>query len=287
MGQEFLAQFCRALLALGVPLAINHHLSLHFYDMIRLFGPIYAWWLFAFERFNGMMEKVKHNGHDGGQMEVTLLRNWVQTQLIYELLLSLPPNAHAQERAMLDRIIESEGRQRGSMMTQIAIFQSEVDTGVSFSCLPFHPTNLISIHEDKVKLPKSVGKLPVNLLQRDPTGQIYRLLLAYSQSLWPDLHLVAQFSMTEGLSFIPGNVAREVPYIRKDGIRYGCTSNKRTQADSLAFVSQSAVSDIRQAVEIINYYVIQIPNTDKPPHVCSLVRRMFSDDQLPRMPWDL
>ncbi len=78
-----------------------------------------------------MMEKVKHNGHDGGQMEVTLLRNWVQTQLIYELLLSLPANAHAQERAMLDCIIKSEGRQRGSMMTQIAIFRSEVDTGMS------------------------------------------------------------------------------------------------------------------------------------------------------------
>ncbi|KAF8803058.1 hypothetical protein BYT27DRAFT_7110771 [Phlegmacium glaucopus] len=268
MGQEFLAQFSRALLALGVPLVINHHLSLHFYDMIRLFGPIYAWWLFAFERFNGMMEKVKHNGHDGGQMEVTLLRNWVQTQLVYELLLALPDNAHERERAMLERIIESEGRKRGSMMTQIAIFRSEVDT-------------------DKVKLPKKIGKLPVHLIQRDPTGQTYRLLLEYSQILWPDLNLVAQFSPIDGLSLIPGNVAREVPYIRKDGIRYGCTSNKRTQADSLAFISQSAESDIRQAVEIINYYVIQIPNTNKPPHVCALVRRMFSDDQLPRMPWDL
>jgi len=78
------------------------------------------------------MEKVKHNGHDGGQMEVTLLRNWVQTQLIYKLLLSLPANAHVQERVMLDCIIESEGRQRGSMMTQIAIFRSKVDTGMSF-----------------------------------------------------------------------------------------------------------------------------------------------------------
>ena len=131
MGQEFLAHFCRMLVTLHVSLVINHHRSLHFYDMIYLFGPIYAWWLFAFEWFNGMMEKVKHNGHDGGQMEVTLLRNWVQTQLIYELLLSLPANAHAQERAMLDCIIKSEGRQRGSMMTQIAIFRSEVDTGMS------------------------------------------------------------------------------------------------------------------------------------------------------------
>lgn len=132
-GQDFLACFCRGLLALGVSLVINHHLSMHLYDMIYAFGPIYAWWLFAFERFNGMMEKVKHNGHDGGQMETTLLRNWVQTQLIYELLISLPPDAHAHERAMLNDIIESEACQCGAMMTQIVIFRSEVDTGSSFS----------------------------------------------------------------------------------------------------------------------------------------------------------
>jgi len=49
MGQEFLAHFCRMLVTLRVSLVINHHLSLHFYNMIYLFGPIYAWWLFAFE----------------------------------------------------------------------------------------------------------------------------------------------------------------------------------------------------------------------------------------------
>jgi len=140
---------------------------------------------------------------------------------------------------------------------------------------------------DHVKLPKKISKLPIHLIQRDPTGQTYWLLLEYCQRLWPDLNLIAQFSPVDGLSFIPGNVAREVPYIRKDGIRHGCTSNKCTRADSLAFISHSAESDVRQAVEIINYYVIQIPNTSKPPHVCAMVRQMFSDGQIPRMPWDL
>ena len=135
-GQQFLVQFCKALLALGVSLVINHHLCMHYYDMIYLFGPIYAWWLFTFERFNGMMEKVKHNGHDGGVMELTLLRNWVQTQLIYDLLVSLPAETHQLERQMLERRIELEGRQRGSMIAQIAVFQSEVDTGETIiSCL--------------------------------------------------------------------------------------------------------------------------------------------------------
>jgi hypothetical protein len=31
---------------------------MHFVDMLKHFGPVYGWWLFAFERFNGMMEKI-------------------------------------------------------------------------------------------------------------------------------------------------------------------------------------------------------------------------------------
>jgi hypothetical protein len=131
IGQDFLAQYCRLCLALGISLVINHHLSMHFFEMIVRFGPVYAWWLFAFERYNGMLEKINHNGHDGGRMELTLMRNWVQTHLVYELLLSLPPTAHPKERDMLERIIKTQGRERGSLMTQIAIFQSEADTGVS------------------------------------------------------------------------------------------------------------------------------------------------------------
>jgi hypothetical protein len=85
-GQEFLQLHCRLLLDLRVHLHINHHASMHFLAQFKLFGPIYAWWLFAFERFNGMLEKIKHNGHEGGEMEVTLLRNWVQTHRLYELV---------------------------------------------------------------------------------------------------------------------------------------------------------------------------------------------------------
>ncbi|KAG6862796.1 hypothetical protein C0993_001457, partial [Termitomyces sp. T159_Od127] len=96
--------------------------------MICRFGPVYGWWLFAFERFNGMLEKVNHNGHDGGKMEVTLLRNWVQTQLIYELLLSLPPTAHDKEHEIIEQVIHGQGQQRGAMMTQLAIFRSEAET---------------------------------------------------------------------------------------------------------------------------------------------------------------
>ncbi|KAH9942644.1 hypothetical protein B0H21DRAFT_696303 [Amylocystis lapponica] len=130
IGQDFLSQYCRRLKALGADLTINHHLSMHFAQFIKLFGPVYGWWLFAFERFNGLLEKVHVNGHDGGRMELTLLRHWVQSHLIYEYVLSLPENAHPMEREYVDKIIKSEGRsERGGMMAELAIYRSEATTG--------------------------------------------------------------------------------------------------------------------------------------------------------------
>jgi len=79
--------------------------------MIKLYGPVYGWWLFAFERFNGMLEKVNHNGHDGGRMELTLMRNWVQTHLIYKFLLEMPPDASPHECKLIDKLIKTEAAQ--------------------------------------------------------------------------------------------------------------------------------------------------------------------------------
>ena len=77
---------CQAMLRLGVHLVPNHHLAMHYPRIFRLGGPAYAWWLYAQERFNGEQETVNHNGHAGGEMELTLLRNWVAKHRLYELV---------------------------------------------------------------------------------------------------------------------------------------------------------------------------------------------------------
>ncbi|EAU86909.2 hypothetical protein CC1G_10800 [Coprinopsis cinerea okayama7 len=123
-GQRYLAAYCQRLLQLGAHLSPNHHFAMHLADMIKLFGPVYGWWLYAFERFNGLLKRVKTNGHDGGRVELTLMRNWLLAHLLYELSLHLPDDASPFERALLNDIINSEAT-RGGMAVELAILRAE------------------------------------------------------------------------------------------------------------------------------------------------------------------
>ncbi|KAJ3495364.1 hypothetical protein NLJ89_g10637 [Agrocybe chaxingu] len=50
----------------------NHHLAIHIYDFLYLFGPVRSWWCFAFERLIGQLQRLPHN-HKFGQLEATML----------------------------------------------------------------------------------------------------------------------------------------------------------------------------------------------------------------------
>ncbi|KAI1795827.1 hypothetical protein LXA43DRAFT_880746 [Ganoderma leucocontextum] len=51
----------------------NHHLSLHLYECLVLFGPVHGWWAFPFERYNGLMHRVNIN-HKPAEMPLTFMR---------------------------------------------------------------------------------------------------------------------------------------------------------------------------------------------------------------------
>ncbi|KZT29817.1 hypothetical protein NEOLEDRAFT_1055472 [Neolentinus lepideus HHB14362 ss-1] len=253
LAQDFLVQYCRHQLQLGVPLMINHHLSMHLLEMVKLFGPVYGWWLFAFERLNGMFEKVNHNGHDGGRLELTLMRNWVQTQLLYELLISLPNSAHELERRLLDHYILAEARSCGSMMTQIAIARSE--STVQNIQLPRKPLQ-------KTKF--------LDLRSCDSSCNLYGLLLEYCRHIWSDITLVDDMSLAPGITFFASQVAKSLPFVRKD--------------NKFAFITSSDGTS-RIPVQIAWLLAVQV--TGKPPHICAVVQQLLSDDKIPSFPWDL
>jgi len=45
----------------GVDPRTNHHVAIHIYDFLNLFGPVKSWWCFPFERLIGFLQRIPHN----------------------------------------------------------------------------------------------------------------------------------------------------------------------------------------------------------------------------------
>ena len=58
-----LLQFCKRFEARYGKEAVtpNMHMQCHLADCVRDFGPIYGFWLFSFERYNGVLGKYPTN----------------------------------------------------------------------------------------------------------------------------------------------------------------------------------------------------------------------------------
>ncbi|OAD65482.1 C2H2-type zinc finger transcription factor [Phycomyces blakesleeanus NRRL 1555(-)] len=77
-GHKFLQEFCTECQRIYTPtiLTCNMHLHLHLRETIRDFGPVYGYWLFGFERYNGLLKNVNTNRKDS--FEVTYMNSFVQ-----------------------------------------------------------------------------------------------------------------------------------------------------------------------------------------------------------------
>lgn len=102
-------------------------------------------------------------------------------------------------------------------MTELAIYRAEASAG------------------NDVSLPRCVSR-PLDISRILPNGASYGLLLRYVQDLWPDLNVIDDNSLEEGTPFYRSKATRPLAYVRKNGIRYSSTSNRRTNADSVAFM---------------------------------------------------
>lgn len=71
---------------MGCHLTPNAHIVMHLEDYIRLYGPVYGWWAYAFERMNGILGRFNTNGHTGGEVEATILRGWLKTIQLQDLV---------------------------------------------------------------------------------------------------------------------------------------------------------------------------------------------------------
>ncbi|PLW12079.1 hypothetical protein PCASD_23021 [Puccinia coronata f. sp. avenae] len=75
-----------------VPLAPNHHMSLHIPECLERFGPVRAWWTVPFQRFMGQVIQSCNNGWIG-ELETTFLQTFMRATNLRALLEAgnLPP----------------------------------------------------------------------------------------------------------------------------------------------------------------------------------------------------
>ena len=83
-GHEFLLRFCKHFQQLygKDKVTPNMHMHMHILNCILDYGPVYAFWLFSFERYNGILGSYKTNNRS---IEVQLMRHFVQDMEIGKL----------------------------------------------------------------------------------------------------------------------------------------------------------------------------------------------------------
>ncbi|KAG2191149.1 hypothetical protein INT47_012155 [Mucor saturninus] len=88
-----LQQFCQSCETLypATILTCNMHLHLHLRDTVRDFGPVYGYWLFGFERFNGLLKNINTNRRDG--FEMTYMRNFLEDAYKSDYVNAVFPNS--------------------------------------------------------------------------------------------------------------------------------------------------------------------------------------------------
>lgn len=258
-AQTYMRHFCEGLLRLRVQLKPNHHYAMHLPQYFRAFGPCYSWWLFPYERFNGLLEEVELNGHPD-DAETSLARWWVRSHLLFDFLEHLPDDATEEEREVLNQLCTSY-KNRGTLLTMTE-----------------------SVYGGAPALrPSKVPRRFSNLRALDRTGTLYSAILAFAQATWPQLRLISDldFQNQNGTFFLSHKVAKQLQFVYRNSLRYGCASSSRTPADQYALM---LVDGRRIPVRILWHFWLEVSTEE--PKICSVVARLNMTD-VPLLPWDL
>ena len=87
-GHCLLLEFCNCFESLygSEKVTPNMHLHMHLLSCIKDYGPIYSFWLFSFERYNGLLGNYRTNQRS---VELQLMRRFLSDLQVHDL--TLPP----------------------------------------------------------------------------------------------------------------------------------------------------------------------------------------------------
>lgn len=189
--------------------------------------------------------------------------------------ISLPADATDKERKLVQRIAKVKGEDRGTLRTQIAEFSSSTSQHFAVGQLSYIITvgNIIPPNQ-KMKFTDLRSMLHAN---------IYQLLLAFLRTNLVDDNIVDDLTVEQGTTvFAASHSTQVLSHLIKDGIRFGCSTEIRKQANQYASVN---FQGYRAPCRILYHFAIHLGQ--RPPIYCCAIQRALSDDTIPLMPWTL
>ena len=109
LAHSYILNFCRGLEQLygKQRVAPNMHLHTHLLDCILDYGPVYSFWLFSFERYNGIIGEY---GTNQRAVEIQLMRKFTANQFIKDI--PLPVEFQEHFKPVMERLVS---KQAGSL----------------------------------------------------------------------------------------------------------------------------------------------------------------------------
>ena len=116
VADNFLTKFCISFENLYGSERVTSNMCLHGHlvSCIRQYGPLYSFWLFSFERYNGILGNISNNKHN---IEIQLMKRFDRDNQMMNL--KYPAAGHAEMRGVFEKMLITNS-QRGTLGDMLA-----------------------------------------------------------------------------------------------------------------------------------------------------------------------
>ncbi|KAI0044811.1 hypothetical protein FA95DRAFT_1583620 [Auriscalpium vulgare] len=272
-GTQLLCEAFQQWAAMGCSLTPYCHLMTHIKSQYLRLGPIaYTTAAWAYERNNGDLKKVHHNGHTGGELEATMMRAWWKRVRIVDLinnLESLPRPWTAEDVESIELLHRC---MKGDMKASRGTLETYMDR-----------YNAAANATPRVELPRQSQEVQLRNFGISEGQPLYGLTLQLLRDLWaPHMNIVADVSMAADATRYHGR-ARTFTNVIVGRRRFGVSTRSRGIAACYGYI------DIRIPIRID--YLITTSQTAPDGTICTaniaFIRRFArrADDMMRDVDW--
>lgn len=146
----------------------NMHLHAHLKECILDFGPVYAFWLFSFERENGILGSYSVNNRD---MEIQVMRKFIREMAVFDINM---PDKYGEKFLPILKSVSASGSDRGTLKETYVSGEYDMIT-MSSPTFNFNDATDWSIQNMQIQIPVKTRASLTQFEQNNLEG-MYRYL---------------------------------------------------------------------------------------------------------------